>query len=649
MAARWATRTLGASTTSLAAMRALTGVALLYESIVSIDPWTAYCFLTEHGVNPRRHTALYADQRVFSLHLAHPSAAWTAAIHAAMVASALLLVCGWWTRVASTVGYITFTSTINRAWMLGHAFDLLLFAMLLWGALGLPWADAWSVDSALSLPTETPPGGGERSAQESSANDSSSGGGAVPGSTPRAPPAPRRRVVLSLATAGMYAQVAALYSLSAWHKSDEAWAAGTAPLLAMDSDFIARPLARTLRRSPTAARFIVRSGPWVTRLEACAPLLLALPWEWPRALGVVALLGFHVGLAVCLRLNDITIINVASLAMFVPDGSWRRIARAWPRVAAAVWRAPQCVAVHLIDGGWATRRRAPSGPRHGQGRTRNGEREEGGGRQSSSGCAVANVAQIASYCLTATRCIVFVHLPLVVVLGKRAPESALAAVPGWFTDLGRAARIDQSWNVFSPRPPAQDWWLAFPAQLKGGYVVDAFPVTRRADVGPPFTALPHRMRLAMAPRGEGRAMYDAGAGSLAPLDAAAGSPSLSGTPAWCAWCSGPGVETNTFASQCADPSIGPGWEGEHCAPAFNLSSGALFRAPVMADPVDGPPRGFSTDVLYNERWCKYFENLIRGACALSVTVIFRANPSRHSMVHLTGSPNISSPRSLDLH
>jgi len=81
-------------------------------------------------------------------------------------------------------------------------------------------------------------------------------------------------------------------------------------------------------------------------------------------------------------------------------------------------------------------------------------------------------------------------------------------------------------------------------------------------------------------------------------------------PAWRAWRSG--AEANTFAQQCADPSVGPGWEGEHCSPAFNLSTGALFRAPVMADPKDGPPPGFSTRTLYNERWCKYFENLIRG-------------------------------------
>ena len=338
-AQQWATRTLGASTTSLAAMRALTGAALLYESVVSIDPWTAYCFLSERGVNPRRHAALYSDQRVFSLHLAHPGAMWAAAIHAAMVVSALLLVCGWRTRAASAVGYITFTSTINRAWMLGHAFDLLLFAMLLWGALGLPWAEAWSVDAALALaldaPSGTPPGEDERRAPESREDDSSSStssttttsSGSGSATADRSP-----RVVLSLATAGMYAQVAALYSLSAWHKSDAAWAAGTAPLLAMDSDFISRPLARALRRSPTAAHWIMRSGPWVTRLESCAPLLLALPWEWPRALGVAALLGFHIGLALCLRLNDITLINAVGGHSFFVVLSLSRISVSSDRV-----------------------------------------------------------------------------------------------------------------------------------------------------------------------------------------------------------------------------------------------------------------------------------------------------------------------------
>ena len=30
------------------------------------------------------------------------------------------------------------------------------------------------------------------------------------------------------------------------------------------------------------------------------------------------------------------------------------------------------------------------------------------------------------------------------------------------------------------------------------------------------------------------------------------------------------------------------------------------------DPLDGPPHGFATDILYNERWTKYFESVVRG-------------------------------------
>ena len=66
-----------------------------------------------------------------------------------------------------------------------------------------------------------------------------------------------------------------------------------------------------------AVAFITLTGPLVTKLETWAPVLLLLPWKVPRLLAVIALMGFHVVLGFTLRLNDITVINIAGEFTFV--------------------------------------------------------------------------------------------------------------------------------------------------------------------------------------------------------------------------------------------------------------------------------------------------------------------------------------------
>ena len=231
-------------------MRVLVGVSLLYESLISIDWYTASIFLTEYGVNPRSHAVVHGDHRIFSLHLAHGSAVWTAALHLTMVVSACMLLVGWRSRAASAIGYVLFVSTMNRAWMLGHSFDLLLIAMMLWGALGLPWSKAWSVDAALLCAEVVVATDEQEEPVEEADNDDDDDDDDDD---------ENRRHVLSLGTVGMYVQLAVLYFLTAWHKTDVAWSNGTAPLTAMDADFIARPLSRTLRSMPQVGTFFFSS------------------------------------------------------------------------------------------------------------------------------------------------------------------------------------------------------------------------------------------------------------------------------------------------------------------------------------------------------------------------------------------------------
>jgi hypothetical protein len=147
---------------------------------------------------------------------------------------------------------------------------------------------------------------------------------------------------------------------------------------------------------------------------------------------------------------------LTALAMFIPDASWNDLQRVTPtRVADCVRRAPHALAAALVKHGWALRRRpsvVATTKQH-------------------SGCTPALLGACFA---TLVKLFIIVHLIAIVLVGKVWPSAMDARTMSRMADVGRVLRLDQGWNVFSPRPPFFDWWVAFPGQLKGGYTVDVF-------------------------------------------------------------------------------------------------------------------------------------------------------------------------------
>merc|ERR1712096_156854 len=60
---------------------------------------------------------------------------------------------------------------------------------------------------------------------------------------------------------------------------------------------------------------------------------MLMPWDILKVLGVLSLIGFHIVLAVTVRVNDAPFINMSVLLAFLPGRFWDLLQAAWMRVS----------------------------------------------------------------------------------------------------------------------------------------------------------------------------------------------------------------------------------------------------------------------------------------------------------------------------
>ena len=158
-----------------------------------------------------------------------------------------------------------------------HSFDDLTHVLLLWGSLGIPWAEAWSVDAQRAAEGDSQ----VRARSESQASRRRRTSPAAPQCTS----ACRRQTCV-----GLWVSTSTVYALSGWHKSHQvrearpplsnpvtarphpdtfsihhahaynpnpnltqAWKDGTAVLIAIDTVHLRRPLGHALCKHPLAS------------------------------------------------------------------------------------------------------------------------------------------------------------------------------------------------------------------------------------------------------------------------------------------------------------------------------------------------------------------------------------------------------------
>src|SRR5215211_6204755 len=276
----------GADLRSLAAFRiVLAGLVLLDLAGRAPDLYAHY---TDRGVLPRDILLQEAllNRWQFSLNLMSGELLVQALLFGVAALAALALLVGYRTRLMSIVVWVLLISIQARNPMILNTGDTLLRLLLLWGIL-LPLGAHWSVDRALKA----------------------------------APPRLSMRF-LSLATVGLFLQIALMYWVTAILKSGEEWRVdGTALYYALSIDEITTQIGAYLYQFPTLLMVLTFA---TILLEAFGPFLLFSPiLTGPVRTGaVLAFMGLHFGVWLTLYLGMFPWISALCMVCFLPGWFW---------------------------------------------------------------------------------------------------------------------------------------------------------------------------------------------------------------------------------------------------------------------------------------------------------------------------------------
>ena len=141
--------------------------------------------------------------------------------------------------------------------------------------------------------------------------------GAVPD-----PPSTR---VLSMATAGLFLQIAFVYWFTALLKTGPEWRVdGTALYYALSAKQLETPIGAYLLQFPDLLKVLTFG---TLALEIVAPLLLFSPFFTvpARMAGIVGVVGLHVGISMTLAVGYFPWIGAACMVCFLPGWFWDRL------------------------------------------------------------------------------------------------------------------------------------------------------------------------------------------------------------------------------------------------------------------------------------------------------------------------------------
>src|SRR5215207_774741 len=469
----------GADLRSLAAFRmVLAGLVLLDLAGRAPDLYAHY---TDGGVLPRDILLQEAllDRWQFSLNLMSGELLVQALLFGVTALAALALLVGYRTRLMTMIVWVLVISIQVRNPMVDNAGDTLLRLLLFWGIL-LPLGAHWSVDRALKA----------------------------------APPRLSMRF-LSLATVGLFLQIAFVYWFTAILKWGPEWRVdGTALYYALSIDEYATPVGAYLYQFPTLLKVLTFA---TIGLEAFGPFLLFSPFfTGPVRTGtVLAFMSLHLGIWLTMPLGVFSWVAAFCMVCFLPSWFWDNAAKLLPvsflRQSATMSRF-QHTATRLVNTYWLPLRMrfaAPRGvlrpstagmsedkgkrpgspdareitssvgsatPRPGDEARPAAETAGEGGREHGSAASTERTTLRPSF-VTNLLALFFLFYVfswnLQSVSGHPMPERILP--------LGDLLGLRQHWGVFAPAPTKTSGWYVIPGTLHGGQQVDLMPAALRND------------------------------------------------------------------------------------------------------------------------------------------------------------------------
>jgi hypothetical protein len=444
----------GADLRSLATFRIV--LALLALTDLTIRATDLFSHYTDAGVMPRADLV----QEVlgpwsFSLNLLNGQPFFQALLFAVGMLAALGVLVGYRTRLMVFVVWVVLLSVQVRNPLVNGSESPFLRMLYFWAIL-LPLGACWSVDRVRS-------------------------------SLPR--PSPR---FISLATFGLFLQIAFVYWFTAALKSGPEWRVDhTALYYALSLDQLATPIGHYLLGFPgllgplTFGTFL---------LEAIGPILLFCPFfTGPVRTGAaLAFMSLHFGIWLTMDIGIFPWVSAFCMVCFFPTWFWDRASALYsamsrrsglvPRVRLAVSRLAGAIVglagtissfladVRQIlftspgpDGGSLAVQATVPPPATGTGMLREEE-------------PVENPAPSELRSSLATNLLAFFFIFYILCWNLTTVSSL--TLPERTVPLGPFLGIDQYWGMFAPSPSKEDGWFVIPGDLQDGRKVDLMPITR---------------------------------------------------------------------------------------------------------------------------------------------------------------------------
>lgn len=456
----------GADLRSLAAFRMVLAVLVLADLAGRVPD--LYAHYTDGGLLPRNVLQWKLNPWSFSLNLMNGELYFQVLVFGVGAFAALALLVGYRTRLMNAIVWVVLLSIQYRNPLLYTAGDGLLRMLLFWGMF-LPLGTYWSFDRLLNI---------------SSRNE---------------PPRWSMRF-LSLATVGLYMQIAFVYWFTALKKSGTEWRVdGTAIYYALSLDQISTPLGVYLLNFPTLLTVLTFA---TLAFEFVGPLLLFYPFlTGPVRTGVVLIfMSFHLGIWLTMEIGIFPWVSALCMVCFLPGWFWEKIARLRsaflpenPEILSRLQRAAarlvpvgevRSSAVAAAGGGRAsgvvmpTHENQPQGrdPRANPSPPPTGTTQQSktppatkAGQETPNGVAsTSGPTMLRSSLVTNFLAAVFL---LYIFLWNLTTVSSFT-LPGRAVPLGHILGLEQDWSMFAPYPSRNDYWYILPGTLNNGQQVD---------------------------------------------------------------------------------------------------------------------------------------------------------------------------------
>src|ERR671912_1304474 len=433
----------GADLRSLAVFRIV--LALLVLADLANRATDLYQHYADAGVLPR--TVLVEEVLspwVFSLNLMNGGSYFQALLFGVAALAALGMLVGYRTRLATFAVWALLLSFQLRNPLVNGAESPMLHMLLFWGML-LPLGAYWSVDRARS---------------------------ALPRPSPR---------FLSLATFGLFMQIAFVYWFTSALKSGPEWRTDyTALYYALSLDQLATPVGHMLLDFPSLLQ-VLTFGTFV--LEALGPLLLFCPFfTGPVRTGAaLAFMSFHFGIWLTMDIGIFPWISAFCMVCFFPTWFWdrastlrsvllrrfelaRRLQLATARLGNAIVAFSKAVLSFLMD----ARQILFSGPAlHGDPLADHTAGPVPPPAAGAIGTAetrhdeVPEPAELRSSLATNLLAFFFIFY----ILCWNLTTATSFTLPERTVSLGPFLGLDQYWGMFAPSPSREDGWYVIPGVL----------------------------------------------------------------------------------------------------------------------------------------------------------------------------------------